>query len=336
MQKKIKFGAIGLDHRHVFGQAKHLIAAGAQFAGWWTDGEPQTLVGFRKRFPDVPRISNRQELLGDPSIALIIINGVPSERAELAIEAMRNGKDVIVDKPGCTTLSQLQALRDTVAETKRIWSVDFSERFEVPSMTVVQELVESGAIGRVVQIVGLGPHRINRQTRPDWFYERDKYGGVICDIATHQIDQFLTLTRSTRAKVDFARVANHANPDEPELEDFGEAVISSDHATAYFRVDWYTPDALPTWGDGRLFLLGTEGSIEVRKYCNVAVSAQKDNIFLVNHQECRYINGEDAPLPYFNRILDDIRNRTETASTQEHPFRVMELAIEAQQLANGK
>ena len=336
MQQKIKFGAIGLDHRHVFGQAKHLIAAGAQFAGWWTEGEPQTLVGFRKRFPDVPRISNRQELLDDPSIALIIINGVPNERAALAIEAMRSGKDVIVDKPGCTTPSQLQALRDTVTETKRIWSVDFSERFEVPSMTVVQELVESGAIGRVVQIVGLGPHRINRQMRPDWFYERDKYGGVICDIATHQIDQFLTLTGSTRAKVDFARVANHANPDKPELEDFGEAVISSDHATAYFRVDWYTPDALPTWGDGRLFLLGTEGSIEVRKYCNVGVSARKDNIYLVNHEECRYINGEDAPLPYFNRILDDIRNRTETAGTQEHPFRVMELAIEAQQLANGK
>jgi predicted dehydrogenase len=332
----MKFAAIGIDHRHIYGMAANLVAEGAEFAGWWTDGTPATLDGFVKRFPEVPRVADAQALLDDPEIALIAISCVPRDRAAWAIRAMEAGKDVMVDKPGCTTASQLADLRAVQAKTGRIWSVDFSERFEVPCVTKAAELVAEGAIGKVVQTVGLGPHRLNRASRPDWFFDRDAYGGILTDIASHQIDQFLFFTGSTSAEITLACVGNFANPGDPGLQDFGEIALRSDRGHGYIRVDWYTPDALPNWGDGRLTILGTDGYIELRKYVDVGGRAGTDHLVLVNGTRCEMIEARDAGLPYFRQLMHDIRDRTETAMPQAHAFTVMELALTAQAMAEGR
>ena len=331
----MKFAAIGIDHRHIFGMAANLMAEGAEFAGWWTEGEPEPLEGFVKRFPDVPRVDHWQALLDDPSIDLIVISCIPRDRAAHAIAAMAAGKDVMTDKPGCTTMAQLDAIMAMQAKTGRIWSVDFSERFEVPAVTRAAELVAQGAIGRVVQTVGLGPHRLNRAIRPDWFFNRAAYGGILTDIASHQIDQFLFFTGVKDAQITLASVANIAHPADPGLQDFGEIALSASEGRGYIRVDWFTPDALPTWGDGRLTILGTEGYIELRKYVDVGGRPGTDHLVLVNGDRCEMIDASDAGLPYFARIIADIRDRTETAMPQEHAFTVMRLALQAQAMAEG-
>ena len=331
----LRFAAIGIDHRHVFGMATNMMEAGCTFAGWWTDGHPNTEDGFVKRFPDVPRAASGEALLDDPSLDLILLSGIPRDRAGWAIRAMDAGKDVMTDKPGCTTPQQLVALRECVSRTGRIWSIDFSERFEVPAVTKAAELVAEGAIGRVVQTVGLGPHRLNRDTRPDWFFDREAYGGILTDIASHQIDQFLFFTGSDTAEVTMATAANYANPGDPGLQDFGEIALRSDKGHGYIRVDWYTPDALPTWGDGRLTILGTEGYIELRKYVDVGHEGA-DHLILVNGDRCERIDASGAGLPYFARLVADIRDRTETAMTQDHVFTVCELALTAQVMAEGR
>ncbi|WP_438976026.1 Gfo/Idh/MocA family protein [Roseicyclus sp.] len=332
----MKFAAIGIDHRHIFGMAANLMAEGAEFGGWWTEGEPEPLEGFVKRFPDVPRVDHWQALLDDPSIDLIVISCIPRDRAAHAIAAMAAGKDVMTDKPGCTTMAQLDAIMAMQAKTGRIWSVDFSERFEVPAVTRAAELVAQGAIGRVVQTVGLGPHRLNRATRPDWFFDRAAYGGILTDIASHQIDQFLFFTGAKDAQITLASVANIAHPDDPGLQDFGEIALSASEGRGYIRVDWFTPDALPTWGDGRLTILGTEGYIELRKYVDVGGRPGTDHLVLVNGDRCEMIDASDAGLPYFARIIADIRDRTETAMPQAHAFTVMRLALQAQAMAEGR
>ena len=330
-----RFAALGLDHRHIYGMAANMETVGCEFAGWWTQGEPGTLDGFARRFPNAPRYSDRAELLEREDIDLILIAAVPCDRAALAIEAMQHGKDVMVDKPGCTSLEQLQHIKDAVQQTGRIWSINFSERFEVASVTKAAELVQAGAIGRVVQTVGLGPHRLNRATRPAWFFDKQSYGGIICDIASHQIDQFLYFTSSADAEITMANAANYANPDDAGLQDFGELSLRSTTGHGYIRVDWYTPDALPTWGDGRLTLLGTEGYIELRKYVDVARSDATDHLYLVNGSRCEHVDCRDAGHPYFSSLVSDIQNRTETAMSQAHCFKVMELALKAQAIADA-
>ena len=329
---KIRFAALGLDHRHIFGMTQGMLDAGAELACWWTDGAPQPVEGFVERFPDSPQLE-LSAILDDPSIALVLIACRPDQRADLAIAAMMAGKDVMTDKPGCISPEELNRLRETVEQTGRIWSVNFSERFEVPATTVATRLVREGAIGRVVQTVGLGPHRLNAPSRPDWFFDAATYGGILTDIASHQIEQFFHFTDSEDAEITLASVGNFANPSHPEFEDFGEIALRSDRAHAYIRVDWYTANALPNWGDGRLFITGTEGTIELRKYVDVAGRPGTDHLYLVNGTRCEHIDCSDAELPYFADLLADIRNRTETTCPQSRTFRVCELAMQAQTMA---
>ncbi|APX12931.1 Gfo/Idh/MocA family protein [Tateyamaria omphalii] len=330
----LSFVALGLDHRHIYGMTENMLAQGARCLGFWTEGDPQPLEGYIKRFPDLHRFDTLDAALA-AGADLALVSNIPADRAAVAIRAMQAGHDVMTDKPGCTSMDQLNAIKACVAETGRIWSINFSERFEVPCVTLADMLVRDGAIGRVVHTTGLGPHRLNRPTRPDWFFQRKRYGGVLTDIASHQIDQFLHFTGSTDAQVTMAHVANHANGSEPGLQDFGEVALQSDHASGYIRVDWYTPDALPNWGDGRLTLLGTEGYIELRKYVDVGGRAGTDHLLLVNGDRCEAMDAREAGLPYFARLAHDIAHRTETAMSQAHCFKVMELALRAQAMAEG-
>lgn len=331
--RPIKFAAIGLDHRHIYEMVGRLIERGASCVGWWTAGEPQPLAGFLKRYPDIPRADDKRRLLEDPDVSLIVSAAIPDDRASIAIEAMRRGKDVMVDKPGCTTALQLDELRRVVAETGQIWSVNYSERFESAAVTRALELVRAGAIGQVVQTVGLGPHRLNRHLRPAWFFERARYGGILCDIGSHQVEQYLNFTRSADAEIVTASVGNFANPNDPGLEDFGDMLLRSPQAQGYMRVDWYTPDGLANWGDGRLTVLGTEGYLELRKYVDIAGRPGTDHLFLVDHKETRHIDCQDAGLPYYGDLIADVLDRTERAMPQAHCFKVMELALRAEAVA---
>ena len=330
-----KLGVIGIDHGHIFGMLGNMKAEGCTCDAYWTDGPAVTEDKFNEVFPEVERVDDRQRILDDPEIAMILISAVPEDRAGFAIEAMRAGKDVMVDKPGCTTLEQLAEIRAVQAETGRIWTVNFSERFQVPAVTRAEELVFGGAIGRVLQTVGLGPHKQNLQTRPHWFFKRQRFGGILCDIGSHQIDQFLHFTGSDSAEVRHALVENTAMPDYPEFQDFGEMVLQSDKGHSYVRVDWFTPNGLPTWGDGRLFIQGTDGYIELRKYTDIGRPHKTNSLFLVNGEENTLIDCDDAGLPYFARLVADVQDRSETAVRQAHTFTTMELAVTAQMKAEA-
>jgi len=331
---RIRFAAVGLDHRHIYDQVSSLVEAGGECVGWWTaDLTAQPVAGFVERFPDVPRATDRRRFLDDPDIQLITCAAIPRDRAAHAVEAMRTGKDFMVDKPGLTTFAQFDEVRRVQRETGRIFSVDFTERFEVRSTMRAAELVQAGAIGRVIHTVGLGPHRLNRHLRAPWFFEKASYGGILVDIASHQFDQFLYFTGAKDARIRSARVANVGHPGDPGLQDIGEVMIETEGASGYIRVDWYTPDGLSTWGDGRLFLTGTEGSIEVRKYIDIEGRPGKDHLFLIDRKGMRYIDCADARLPYYGNLVTDVFERSETAMSQSHCFKVCELALQAQALA---
>jgi predicted dehydrogenase len=182
--------------------------------------------------------------------------------------------------------------------------------------------------------LGTGPHRLNKHLRPDWFFDPTRYGGILTDIASHQIDQFLHFTGSDDAEIVSSTVANYANPETPGLEDFGEILLRSDNGHGYIRVDWYTPDGLPTWGDGRLKILGTEGYIELRKYVDIGHRTGTDHLFVVNGDKVEYVDCASDHRPYYQKLVNDVRDRTDTAMTQQHCFKVMELALDAQAKAS--
>ena len=331
-KRQLKFAAIGLNHSHIYGQTKALLDAGAELVAVHA-AEDDLATAYMRAFPQARRVAAHREILDDTSIKLIVSSITPDVRAAMAIETMRAGKDVMVDKPGVITLDQLAEVRRVQAETKRIFSVCYSERFENRATEKASQLVAAGAIGRIVQTVGLGPHALNNNPRPDWFYQRARYGGILCDIAAHQCDQFLHFTGSTTAEVMASHIANYANPDKPELEDFGEVLLRGNGGTGYIRVDWYTPKGLPVWGDGRLTILGTDGYIELRKYIDIGGRAGSDHLIMVDQKGISRIDCANEPLPYGERLLADVLDRTETAMTQPHCFLATELALKAEAMA---
>ena len=326
---RIRFAAIGMNHGHIYGQTNAVIQGGGELVSYYAK-EPDLAAAYGRRFPHATLARSEQEIYEDASIQLIVSASIPDERAGVALAAMRHGKDVMVDKPGMTTLEQLAELRRVQAETNRIYSVLYSERHENRGTVRAGELVKAGAIGRVVQTIGLGPHRMNAPSRPAWFFERARFGGILCDIASHQFDQFLFFTGSTEAEVVASQVANVHHPQHPAFEDFGDAMVRGNGGLGYVRVDWFTPDGLKTWGDTRLTVLGTDGYIEVRKNIDIAGRPGGSHLFLVDGRDTRHIDCSDVRLTYGERLVDDVLNRTETAMPQAHTFLAMELALKAQ------
>jgi predicted dehydrogenase len=328
------FAAAFLDHGHIYGQCNGLIEAGGELR-YVYDPDPAKLETFCKTFPQAQPVDCFERILDDKAIHLVAAAAVPCDRGPIGCRVLRAGKDYFTDKTPFTEFGQLAEARKVVAETGRKYMVYYSERLHVESAVFAGELIQQGAIGKVVEVVGFGPHRLNAPSRPKWFFEKAKYGGILCDIGSHQFDQFLFYTGATDAIVASATVANKNNPDYPELEDFGEAhLIGNNGSTNFVRIDWYTPNASRTWGDGRTFILGTDGYIELRKYVEVGRGEGGDQVYLVNQKvEEHYSVAGKVGYPFFGQFILDCLNRTEKAMTQEHAFKAGELALKAQAAA---
>ena len=329
------FAAMHLNHAHIHDMCMRLIEAGAVLRFVY-DPDPQKLKAFVESFPEVTVADSEEQILEDREIRLIAAAHIPDQRASLGVRVMEHGKDYFTDKAPFTGLDQLAEARRKVEETGQKYMVYYSERLRVECAVFAGQLIADGAIGRVLQVLGLGPHRLNAPSRPPWFFKKEHCGGILCDIGSHQIEQFLSFSGARDAEVLQARTANYAHPQYPEFEDFGEALLVADTSAGnYFRVDWFTPAGLSTWGDGRTFILGSDGTIELRKYVNLAEEQSTDHLFLVNSEGERHLTlAGKVGYPFFGQLILDCLDRTEKAMTQSHAFKAAELCLKAQALAD--
>lgn len=328
------FAAAALHHGHIYGMTNGLLEAGATLK-YVYDDDPERVAKFLAAYPQAMAARSLDEILGDPQVKLVAAADIANRRADLGIRVMQGGKDYFTDKTPFTTLAQIDAVRATIAQTKRRYFVYFSERLHVESAVYAGQLIQEGVIGKVLQVIGMGPHRLSAASRPDWFFQKEQYGGILCDIGSHQIEQFLFYAGAKDATVAHSQIANYNHPEYPELDDFGDAMLVADNgATQYFRVDWFTPDGLSSWGDGRLFILGTEGYIEVRKYLNVGVAETGNHVLYVTGEKEHYVNvSGQVGYPFFGEMILDAMHRTEIAMTQEHILKAGELCVRAQMQA---
>lgn len=328
--------AIALDHGHVYGMCNGLTEAGATLK-WVYDPDSKKVEAFLRAFPQAKAASSEEEILADPDVKLVCSAAITIKRCELGLRVMAAGKDYFTDKAPLTTLEQLSAAKEMVKKTGRKYMVYYSERIHVEAAVFAGDLIKQGAIGTPIHVDGFGPHRVgDPASRPDWFFEKEKYGGILCDIGSHQIEQFLYYCDVKDATIQYSQVGNYNHPDHPGLEDFGDAILLGDNGTTeHFRVDWFTPEGLSTWGDGRTFILGIEGYIELRKYVNVGTNDGTSNhVFLVNKEgEQHFEVAGKVGYPYFGQLILDCINRTENAMTQEHAFKAAELCVKAEMQA---
>jgi predicted dehydrogenase len=330
------YAAAYLDHMHIIGMTSALQQAGGDLR-YIYDADSKRAVEFQKTFPEAQIVDDFQTILDDPVIKLVAAAAIPNERCAIGLKVMDAGKDYFTDKCPFTSLDQLAQAREKVKETGQKYMVYFSERLHNAPTFAAGELVREGAIGKLLQVIVTAPHRLSKDNRPDWFFDKARYGGILTDIGSHQFEQFLHYGNTTQAKINYSRVENFNSPDKPGLDDFGETSLTlSNGVSCYCRIDWFTPDAARAWGDGRLIALGTEGYIEVRKYLDVGRPDNPPSLFLVNNTEEREMTFEGAQhFPFFGDLILDCLNRTENAMTQEHAFMSAELSLKAQELGES-
>jgi len=325
------FSVIGLDHGHIFAMCNGLLEAGATLTRVY-DPDKVKVADFIKRYPQAIAAESQDEILGDAACRLVASAIRPCDRAALGLRVLEHGKHYFVDKPGMLTLDEVEAARAACARTGLRYAVYFGERLHVEGAVFAGQLIAKGAIGRVVHVTILAPHRLNKAARPAWFFEKELNGGIIADLGSHQVEQFLSFSGARKLRVTHSTLANFANHEKKNFYDFGDGTLVADNgATCYFRVDWFTPDGLGAWGDGRVFIIGTEGTIEIRKYIDVANSPDGDHVYVVDGSgEHRYEVAGKVGFVFFGQFIRDCLDGTETAIGQEHTFEAMRAALTAQ------
>ncbi len=330
---EFRFAVAFLDHGHVYGQTNGLLEAGGTLTAAF-DADPDRLKAFLRQFPQAQPAASFDALLNDPSLQLIASAAIPSERSAIGNKVMESGKDYFTDKSPFTTLEQLQTTRRVQAATGQRYFVYYAERIHNEAAWQAGELIRAGAIGQVLQVLNIAPHRLSPDNRPDWFFDKARCGGILTDIGSHQVEQFLTYAGCDDAEVNFARIRRH--PVYPGLESFGEMSLTGNNDTSFYsRVDWYTPDGMPVWGDGRTFILGSTGSLEVRKYIDLNRQVPAAKIFLTDQHKVEEIDclGE-VGFPFFGQLIMDSLNGTDSAMSQAHIFKAAELSMQAQSVAD--
>lgn len=327
----ISFAAMHLDHNHINGMCRSLVKAGANL-NWIYDPQPERVAALQRLFPNAKAARSADEVLDDPAVKLIAAAAITDQRGPFGCTVMRRGKDYFTDKAPFSCLEHLAEARQVQRETGRIYACYYSERIANEAAVRAGELINAGAIGRVIHVLGTGPHRLRQGERPPWFYDRTRSGGILCDIGSHQAEQFLYFTGARDAEVGYSAVGNLGHREYPGFEDFGEASLIADNgAVGHFRVDWFTPEGLSTWGDGRTFVTGTAGYIELRKYVDVARDRTGNQLYLVDGRGEQHVPCEGkVGHPYFGALIRDILDRTQTAMPQAHTFKAAEVSLTAQ------
>ena len=327
--------AAHLDHGHIHGQVQGLVDAGATLK-WVFEPDAAKRNALVEKYPDTQIATSLDEILNDHDVHLVASAAIPARRAALGLKVLESGKDYFTDKSPFTTLDQLAEVRVATAKTGQRYFVYYAERLHNEAAWYAGDLIKQGAIGRVLHVLSIAPHRLSADTRPDWFFQKEQYGGIITDIGSHQVEQFLTYTGCTFAEVSMARVANLENPHYPELEDFGEFSLVGENGASFFsRVDWFTPSGSEVWGDGRTFITGSSGTMELRKYTDLTRQTPAAKIFLTDDEGVSEIDCQGrVGFPFFGQMILDSLNDTELAMTQEHIFLAAELSMQAQARAD--
>jgi predicted dehydrogenase len=272
----------------------------------------------------VPLFADHRQLLAQVEADVLGIGAINADRAEIAIDALHAGLHVIADKPLCTSLEQLDRLETAYAQADSHLSVALEKRF-YPVTLAAERVLADGELGEVAVVTASAPHKLTRARRPAWMFDRSRYGGILNDLAVHDLDLFLHVTGALGGQVT-AFTGNKANPDRPDFDDYGLAVLRTDDGTlGSFEVTWLSPEAADYHGDYRLRLTGTEGTADLRWREGVLTVA-------THHRPPREVELPAGLRPAQN-FFDALVGGTEPAVTAAASFAATRLALLAERSA---
>lgn len=330
-QSSLSIAAIGMAHEHIYGQVRMLVAQGARLVGCY-DADPEPCRKLLAEYPQAKIAQTEEELLNDPAVEVIVTAAVPSERANIGLRALAQGKHVFTDKPGIINQAQLSALKEATRNSGKKYLIYYQMR-RAPLVWEMVRRIRSGDIGKVVQVMSVCPHRCGADARPDWFFDLARSGSILMDIGVHHLDLHLLFTGQARGNLRYARMDCVRFTEYEGFYDYGEALFeyAGGSITGSFRLDWLSPDGLNAHGDGRFLVLGSEGYLDYRPSVELAGRVGKGHLFVVNQRESLALSPADvAPTTFSADLYQDFVDGGEKSMIQESIFNTAEMLLEAE------
>ncbi|RXZ84685.1 gfo/Idh/MocA family oxidoreductase [Paenibacillaceae bacterium] len=304
-----KFSIVGCEHAHIEIFIAEMIALGYECAGLY---EPNN-VRLAKRLADqfaLPIVTEQQRLFAE-DVAIIGSSAINNEKIGLIETCERYGKPVMIDKPAVTNRGDFERLQAVIERGKIEVGMLLTERFN-PAVHTLKNLIEAGELGRIVSIGMRKPHLLNAASRPEWFFSKEQCGGIIIDLLVHDFDLLRWFTGSEVHESDGMKVKSSL-PDRPGFYDAASLqVVMGNGVIAQLYADWYTPATSWTWGDGRIFVTGTEGFAELRLAGDPIAGAGTDELLLcaTNQEPPRRLALEAAPCTITEDFLQRIAGKS--------------------------
>ncbi|RKN71210.1 Gfo/Idh/MocA family protein [Paenibacillus ginsengarvi] len=276
-----RFGIYGCQHAHIASFVDQMLALGATCAGIYEPESPSLAQSLAQRH-GIMLVDSPDAFL-DSSVNVIGSSAVNNRKIDVIEWCERHGKHVMLDKPVATNREQLERLEAVLNRGSIQVGVMLTERFRA-SIHTLKQAIDAGKLGRIVSISTRKPHRLSPASRHAWHFSKRESGGLVIDLFIHDFDLLRFLTGQEVASV-HSQVAKHILPEYPDFYDTAAAQVSMSGGTmAQLYTDWHTPTKSWTWGDCRIFIVGTEGCAELRLNGDPSVG-QEELYFQITHDE---------------------------------------------------
>ncbi len=259
--KNIRFGIAGIKHFHILEFAKGMNQIpGSEFVGFYEDDE-----ALRKTYEHefgVKGYANLESFVDSANPEIVGVAVENAKKSEVITRLVGLGCHVLADKPLVTDLKQLDEIENSACVHDRQIGLMLLERYHAPTFTI-HKMLQEGTLGALVSFIAIAPHKLKPDGRPTWMFDPGLYGGVLNDLAIHNIDIATWLWNDLPVSVTASEGCLRFKQFDGFTDHAGVFLEFADTSTAMIRVDWMTPEMFPSHGDGRQFYEATEGTIEV-------------------------------------------------------------------------
>ncbi|MFD2671393.1 Gfo/Idh/MocA family protein [Marinicrinis sediminis] len=258
---KRTFAIIGCQHAHISIFIEEMLALGHVCKGIY-ERENHRLAEQIARKYDLPIVASLEELEQE-SIDLIGCAAINNEKIDIMEWCEQFGKPIMIDKPAVTNRDGLKRLSALISRNQLEIGMLLTERYR-PSVSTLKRRIAEGRYGTIVHISMRKPHMLRPEDRPDWHFSKEQSGGIINDLFVHDIDLLRWLLADEICEMQAFR-SKRILPEYPDFYDAaGLQIKMQGGGTAQLYADWHTPESCWTYGDGRIFVTGTEGTAELR------------------------------------------------------------------------
>ncbi|RKP51407.1 gfo/Idh/MocA family oxidoreductase [Cohnella endophytica] len=303
--KPIAFGIIGCEHGHIGIFIEEMLALGHACVGIY---EPRN-VGLASSMAEqygVPLVGDLDRLMAE-DVKVIGCAAINNEKIDVIERCERYGKHVMVDKPAVTNRTGYERLKAVADRGEIQVGMLLTERFQ-PAIHTLKKLIDQGELGRLISIGMRKPHLLRKENRPPWFFSKERNGGIVIDLLVHDFDLLRWLTGGDILHIE-GIVSKHGLPEHPDFYDAASLqVIMNNGIIAQLYADWHTPERSWTWGDGRIFVTGTDDVAELRLSGDPFMPSGDGSLLLrATHAKSRVQTTLDIPLT----VTEDFMRRIE-------------------------